>query len=156
MACKRGRRQKGFSLLEVIVAFAILTISLGVLIQIFSRALGTTALSGEYSRAASLAQERLDSVGVDIPLEPGSYGPETKDGFYWQVTIEPFVPEDVSWEPAVDAFLVTSMISWGAGRSEPRQIILSSLRLAESSESAGLFPDVGLGLGNRRQDSDAR
>jgi membrane-associated phospholipid phosphatase len=58
----------------VVVAFAILSLSLGILLQIFSRALSTTAVSGEYSRAATAAEAKLNAVGVDIPLEPGSYG----------------------------------------------------------------------------------
>jgi len=67
-----GCAQGGFSLLEVVVAFAILVLSLGLLIQIFSRALNTTVLSGDYSRAATLAQAHLNAEGIDIPLEPGS------------------------------------------------------------------------------------
>uniref|UniRef100_UPI0035939C60 type IV pilus modification PilV family protein n=1 Tax=Thiocapsa sp. TaxID=2024551 RepID=UPI0035939C60 len=50
--------QSGFSLLEVLVAFAILAVSLGVLMQIFSQATRTTLLSSQYSRAASLAESK--------------------------------------------------------------------------------------------------
>ena len=85
-----GCAQGGFSLLEVVVAFAILALSLGLLIQIFSRALHTTALSGDYSRAATLAQARLNAVGIDIPLEPGSHGGDAQDDFSWQVSIAPY------------------------------------------------------------------
>jgi len=85
-----GCTQGGFSLLEVVVAFAILALSLGLLIQIFSRALQTTTLSGDYSRAATLAQAHIEAVGIDIPLEPGSYGGDAQDGFSWQVSIAPY------------------------------------------------------------------
>ena len=64
-------RQAGFSLLEVLVAFAILALSLGVLLQIFSRAMSTTAVSGSYSRAAAMAEARLAEVGVTIATGGG-------------------------------------------------------------------------------------
>ena len=135
---RRRLDQGGFSLLEVVVAFAILALSLGLLIQVFSRALNTTALSGDYSRAATLAQARLDAVGVDVPLEPGSYSGEPEDGFSWQVFIEPYEPEDLPWELPLASFLVTSVISWDNGGGKQRGISLTTLRLGEDSAFAGL------------------
>lgn len=143
---RRGRRQGGFSLLEVVVAFAILALSLGILIQVFSRALNATALSGDYSRAATLAEARLNAIGVDIPLEPGSYTSDPEDGLSWKVFIEPYAPDDDAWEPMFDAFLVTSVISWDEGGGKRRQVSLSSLRLAPSSEPPGLGSGQGSAL----------
>jgi len=134
-------RQGGFSLLEVVVAFAILALTLGVLMQIFSRALNTTALSGEYSRAATLAEARLNAVGIDIPLEAGSYTGDPEAGMSWQVFIEPYAPGDVSWEQTLDAFRVTAVASWGEGGDESRrEVRLSTLRLGESTDFAGINP----------------
>ena len=48
-------RQSGFSLLEVLVAFAILSMSLGVLYQAFSNSLRNVGASGDYSRAMIIA-----------------------------------------------------------------------------------------------------
>lgn len=137
------KRQAGFSLLEVVVAFVILALTLGVLMQVFSRALTTTALSGEYSRAATLAEARLNAVGIDIPQEAGSYSGEPVDGFSWQVYIEPYQPGDVTWEPTLDAYLVTSVASWGEGDDKRRQISLTSLRLGHTAELAVLAPQSG-------------
>ena len=152
----RSSAQGGFSLLEVVVAFAILALSLGLLIQLFSRALNTTALSGDYSRAATLAQARLDAVGVYVPLEPGSYSGEPEDGFSWQVFIEPYEPEGLPWELPLDSFLVTSVVSWDDGGGKQRETSLTTLRLGETSAFAGLdfprdrdlsvLPGVGDGL----------
>jgi len=123
--------QGGFSLLEVVVAFAILALSLGLLLQIFSRALHTTALSGDYSRAATLAQARINAVGIDIPLEPGSHSGDAQDDFFWQVAITPYEFDDSAWEPPLDAFLVTSEVFWNGKGDKQRRIGLTSLRLAE-------------------------
>ena len=49
-------RQSGFSLLEVLVAFAILSMSLGVLYQAFSNSLRNVGASGDYSRAMIIGE----------------------------------------------------------------------------------------------------
>lgn len=135
------RRQGGFSLLEVVIAFAILALSLGLLIQIFSQAMSTTALSGDYSRAATLAEAQLNSVGIDIPLELGDYGGEAEDGLSWRVVIESYEPEDEAWDPGLDTYLITSVVSWDQGVDRPRRVSLSSLRLLGSSALARLDSD---------------
>jgi general secretion pathway protein I len=135
-------RQEGFSLLEVVVAFAILALTLGVLMQIFSRALSTTAISGEYSRAATLAEARLNAVGTDlIPLEEGTYGGDPEEGITWQVFIDPYEQGEVTWEPSLDAYVVTAVASWGGDRDETRrQLSLTTLRLAPPSDLSGALP----------------
>lgn len=129
-------RQRGFSLLEVVVAFAILALSLGLLLQVFSRALNTTALSGIYSRATTLAEARLNDVGVEIPLELGSYGGDPEGGLSWQVSIDPYELGDVLWEPVLEPLRVTSVVAWDeAGRRH--QVALTTLRLADSTDAFG-------------------
>ena len=123
-------RQRGFSLLEVVVAFAILALSMGVLLQIFSTAINTTTLSGTYSRAATLAEARLNAIGLEIPLEPGTQTGEPEDGLQWQVFIDYYDLGEVSWEAPLQPYLVTSVVSWDTARGT-RQISLTSLRLGE-------------------------
>lgn len=128
-----GRRvPRGFSLLEVLVAFTILALTLGVLMQVFSRALNTSSLSGTYGRATALAEAGLGLVGVDIPLRPGSQGGETEDGLRWQVQVAEVALDNLlPGEAPVPAYTITSQVSWdspGGGR----QVILSTLRLGEA------------------------
>ncbi|MEA3278178.1 MAG: prepilin-type N-terminal cleavage/methylation domain-containing protein [Pseudomonadota bacterium] len=122
--------QGGFSLLEVVVAFSILALTLGLLLQIFSRALNTTALSGTYSRAATLAEAELNAVGIDYPLEAGSHSGESEDGFEWEVFVDPYDLGDLGLEVPVAPYSVTAVVSWpdSGGR---RQITLTTLRLGE-------------------------
>ena len=123
-------RQDGFSLLEVLVAFSILALTLGVLMQVFSQALGTTVLSGAYSRAAALAEARLDAVGVDIPLQPGTYSGEPEDGMEWQVAIAPYDLGQTGWQAPLQPYMVTATAGWEeSGRR--REVTLSTIRLGE-------------------------
>jgi general secretion pathway protein I len=129
----RTAHSKGFSLLEVLVAFAILAISLGVLLQIFQRALTTTAVSGDYSRIVALAEAKLASVGADIPLEEGVHSGEPEDGMDWIISIEAYVPEGwLGEDPAQrqQPYLVTAVASLPT-HAGARQVTLRSLRLGE-------------------------
>jgi len=120
--------QGGFSLLEVLVAFAILSLTLGVLMQVFSRAVNTTVLSGELSRAAALAEARLNAVGLEIPLEPGTFTGDPEDGLEWQVSILPYELAGSAWEAPFTPFVVTAVARWGEGE-RTRELSLTSLRL---------------------------
>jgi general secretion pathway protein I len=134
----RPRSQRGFSLLEVLVAFAILAISLGVLMQIFSRASVAAAASDQYSRAASLVSARLAAVGTAIPLEPGALSGEPEDGIAWELTI---VEIDLGFAEGpggalgaietVVPYLVTVTALWPEG-DQVRRLTLSTLRLGEA------------------------
>ncbi|MFZ0788522.1 MAG: type II secretion system protein [Chromatiaceae bacterium] len=128
--------QSGFSLLEVLVAFAVLAVTLGVLMQIFSRASVTTVVSAQYSRAASLVSARLDAVGSAIPLEPGSVSGEPDDGIAWELSVVPVElglaadSDPLGSEPPVVPYLVTVTALWkDSGRV--RRLTLSTLRLGE-------------------------
>ncbi|MBK1647377.1 type IV pilus modification PilV family protein [Rhabdochromatium marinum] len=132
-SAESSRLQRGFSLLEVMVAFAILALSLGVLMQIFSRSMNATALSSDYSRAAAVAEARLNAVGVDIPLVEGVYSGEPEDGIDWVVNIEAFPPPIWAADnPVLQAYLVRAVASWpGTGAGHGRRVELQTLRLGE-------------------------
>ena len=131
------RGQRGFSLLEVVVAFSILALTLGVLIQIFSRAVTTTSMSADYSRASTLAEAKLNALGLEIPLEAGTFSGETEDGFAWEVFVEPFELGEVDWEPTLLPYQVTAVASWDDGGGRRRQISIVSLRAVTDSAFAG-------------------
>jgi general secretion pathway protein I len=71
VAIAHGRAQ-GFTLLEVLLAFVILSISLAVVFQIISGSVRNTVHSRQYTEITLIAQSVMDTVGLDIPLEPGS------------------------------------------------------------------------------------
>lgn len=85
-----GRRQGGFTLLEVVAAFAILALGLGLAMQAASGAMQQSRQAAEHTRAALYAQSLLDTLGVGEPLEEGEYQGEFEDGFRWQATVTPY------------------------------------------------------------------
>jgi general secretion pathway protein I len=133
------RGQAGFSLLEVLVAFAILALTLGVLLQIFSHALSTTAVSGSFARAAEVAEATLAMAGVEIPLEEGDHSGKAADGYDWSLRISLVDVSDIFPDQTapVTPYRVTATAYWTEGDAE-RHFSLASLRLGGALETAGL------------------
>ena len=130
---KQTLKQQGFSLLEVLVAFSIFALSLGVIFQIYSTGARSTVLSDEYARAVIIAQSRLASIGVDELLDIGEYtGAENK--YQWITRISPTEDDSIDLETNFriakrEVEVEVSWKSWGNTRS----IQLNTIKLIPSS-----------------------
>jgi len=126
----RRHAQAGFSLLEILVAFSILALSLGVLLEIFSTALRGVALSEHYTQAALLAESRLADLGADIALESGSFSSGEEEGYRWEVSVSPYAGGDLEAGPGyLEPLVVKVLVSWGELGRE-RRIQVETLRLS--------------------------
>jgi general secretion pathway protein I len=139
------RSQQGFSLLEVLVAFVILALALGALMEIFSGALRNVSRSEEYQRAVLLAQSKLAAVGIETPLAEGETDGEFDSNYRWRLSIKPFqeppaAPLNLPPQPAGAPPIVTPVIpvallevelrvQWSEG-DQPRSVVLNTVRLA--------------------------
>jgi general secretion pathway protein I len=130
---------RGFSLLEVLVAFVILALVGTALFRLFSGALGNASLSDEYSRATLYAESRMASIGVETPLREGAQQGTSEDGYYrWTASIEPLTPPGTTPEMdaavpamAVRLWRLVVTVRWpGAMPGSERSIALASARVA--------------------------
>ncbi len=140
MSPSRPDRQTGFSLLEILVAFSILSLSLGVLLRIFAGGGHIAATADEYSRAILTAESMLDSLGVEQPLKPGVTQGDLPGGYHWNVNVFPY-PFDqgllggenqVGFKP----FWVELTIEWG-DEQDPRAFNLITMRLIPDKPGGG-------------------
>ena len=132
MTHSRFCRQGGFTLLEVLVAFTILSLTLGVLLQLFGTGLRNAGISEDYTRAVLQAESILAAVGVEESLEPGIRGGELAPPFAWQSTVTPFSEEGLDMQRleavGITPYLVTVEVSWTRGE-HTRSVVLDTLRL---------------------------
>lgn len=125
-----ARACRGFSLLEILVAFAILALSLGVLLQIFSSGLRNVLVGEGYARAADLAESQLALVGTELPVQPGILS-GVQDGYRWTLGIQPqALPELAAAPPNLMTYWVTVQVRWGDDTTG-RGLELNSLRLVQ-------------------------
>ncbi len=128
-------RQRGFSLLEILVAFSILALSLGVLMQIFSGTTRNADLARNQVQATTMALSLLAESNVEPTLAETDNHGSTDDGFRWHVLISPFDDRGNIDEgkTAVDARLrlwkISVEVAWGIeGSSSARSVSLATLR----------------------------
>ncbi len=119
-------RAKGFTLLETLVAFTILALSLGVILQLFGQGFRTADSVKQYTLASIWSQSLVARLDVDIPLQPGLHRGETEDGFRWQLQIKTLKP--AKFESNVPpAYEVLIDVSWG----ENETVSLNTVRLGQ-------------------------
>jgi general secretion pathway protein I len=128
--------QSGFSLLEILVAFSILALSLGVLMQIFSGSLRNADITHDQAQAVVLAQSLLTAAGAETPLAPGETNGVYTEKFRWLLRVRPFLDEARAGDTtavrqalALDLWEVTASVAWGGISGSPeRAVTLSTLR----------------------------
>ena len=137
----RARRRRppaagGFTILEVLVAFVVLAVALGSLMQIFSGGLREAQVADEYARASQVAQSKLAGVtAVEKITESATEGVE--DGFAWKLVVSPYDEREEGAEAdrardyglRVRLVKVESTVAWRASDGRDRDVRLATLLL---------------------------
>lgn len=136
------RRQTGFSLIEILAAFSILAISLGVLLRIFASSGHIASTADEYYRAILHAESMLASLGVEEPLTPGVRQGAFDENYRWDINIRPYpfvMPVAATVPPQLPPFLpywVDITVEWG-NTEDPHAFTLTTLRLLPGQPPSG-------------------
>ena len=92
-------RSRGFSLLEVLVAFVILALVATALFRLFSGGLTNASAAGDWSRALMLAETRLELAASTQPLrESTDRGVEDDGRLQWEARVGPYIGPDADPE----------------------------------------------------------
>jgi general secretion pathway protein I len=130
MVSARLRRwEGGFTLIEVLVALAILGISLTAIYEAFGIGLRNERQSRLYQEAVDLAEARLAQVGTELPAGVGQWSGE-EGGFHWTLTLRPAADEPLAYKPSLLRLLEVSVeVAW-LDRGGRQAVALHSFRLA--------------------------
>ena len=113
-------REAGFTLIEVLLALAVFALSFGLILETLGGASRNVRVAGDLGQVALLAQNQLDTLGVDSELREGVQTGKLNDTYSYTLTVTAHVPEDsvVPDTTQVKLFRVDLDVSWGRGRDQ--------------------------------------
>ena len=133
--------QKGFTLLEILLAIVILGVSLTVIMQQFSAGLRIAHTSKTYTTAISYAKQKLEEFQLQEEIEETEESGDFDDGYSWRVTIVPYEDyleeegedEDLFELLPLEMYRLDSVVSWMEGDKE-KSVLLSTLKTVKKQE----------------------
>lgn len=137
-----GMRQRGYTLLEIVVAFAVLGLALSLLLGTLSGGVRQVRWSADSARAALHAQSLLDAIGVGEVPPPGRSDGQFEDGRYrWVLDVAPYQDPERLPGPLADPFAPRLLalqlrVEWGQGGPRER-LQLQTLRLLQPDPAGG-------------------
>ena len=136
---RRGR-SRGFTLLEMLVAFTILVMAFAVVLRVFASGARGSARAERHGEAVVQARGLLERHAAQRPLRPLEQGGRLDSGADWSVTVEPADPpaDDLAVEPALALFRVTATVQWESPGQAPRQVRLQTLRAVPAGSPGSL------------------
>lgn len=115
-------KNKGFTLIEVLVAVAILGVGLTVLIELFSGGLRLGRASEEYTKAVNYARSKMEEIAVKTTIEEGSEEGEFDETFRWRIEAKKIeilpIENKPDFKPPARFFQVQINIIWKSGSKE--------------------------------------
>ncbi len=134
MRRQRSSRTQGFTLLEVLVAFTILALVMGALLQVFSGGLRTADIARNYAVGALLAESKLAGIGIEEPLVAGERSGTFDNGFSWHYSIDRYQEQDGA-EEGIVPYQLTLTVEWGP-TGTGGSVTLTTLRLGSDADGA--------------------
>lgn len=119
---------EGFTLLEVLVALAILGIAITVVLQLFSANLRAVSSSDDYVSAVIKAEARMREILDDEKLTERSWSEATDDGYRIDVSVSDTSKERTE-NLQVRLLKIDMTLRWTKGTKE-RSLTLRTLKMA--------------------------
>lgn len=127
---RRRAPQAGFTLIEVVVALAILSVAVVAAIQGFAQGLRLLKLAGDHQYATLLADQKAREI---VTPKAGEAQGEDERGFAWQTVTTEIPAPDLTREgvqaPAWRVYQIAVKVRWSG-----REVELTTLRTTPSED----------------------
>jgi general secretion pathway protein I len=132
------RRLRGFSLLEVLVAFVILALVATAIFRLFSGALVNASAADDYTQAVLVAESVLAEAAATRPLTETTNTGSTGDGrIAWTTQVTPYTPpgvtpdaERIAESMPTRLYRITAQVTFAAPSGGTRSFALATTRIA--------------------------
>jgi len=115
-------KARGFTLIEVLVAVAILGIGLTAILELFSGGLRLGRASEEYTKAVNYARMKMEEMAVKPDVAEGVEEGSFDDTFRWQVEVKKVdllpVEDKPDFKLPAHFFQVQINVIWKSGSKE--------------------------------------
>ena len=125
---------RGFTLIEILVAISILSISLVVIFQLFSGGLKSSRLSDQYTRGIFHVREKMEELLLSTEFSEEDAEGDFDDSFRWKsaiVRIEQ-AEEEESKLP-FNTFNITVDVMWDEG-DKKKHFAISTMKVVEKKK----------------------
>jgi general secretion pathway protein I len=128
-------RERGFTLLEVLIAFIIAAIALGVMFKVAIGSLQASRVSARYEEAVVRARSHLAMATHGGSLMPGQWSGDDGGGYQWHINVTPLARTAVtsggSPSTPLELYAVSVWITWSEG-SATREVRLDTQQIGEA------------------------
>ncbi len=127
------RRSDGFTLLEVMVAFALLASTVTVILQLFSSNLQVIARSEDYVWMSARAQAQMRETLDREDLTEGTQSETTPDGYTVETVISR-VLEARTRELPLELLEIAVKLTWQDGGASERSMTVRTMKMAKKEQ----------------------
>lgn len=124
-------KEAGYSLLEVIIAFAIASMALTTLYRETGTALEREAIASTRLAELAVAENVMERVGLDYDLQEGKKGGKTPEGISWSLEIEAVEDEE---ERTSDRWRLYRIEVYAKTDPDRNPVSLTSYRIGKGDE----------------------
>jgi len=128
---------RGFTLLEVMLAFVIFALSFATVLQIMAGSMRSVGRANDDTEVALFAQSVMDMVGTEIPVEEGAYNGIGMDRYNWEMNItlydsgaeateQGMNTQELAEMTGIELYRVDLYLDWETGRRQ-RDIHFSTI-----------------------------